>query len=92
MSMNISESDVTERLVSFIREKFLREDERAEFSATSPLLELGILDSLNTAILLNFIRAELGVRLPHSAIDPDNFKNVHVVTATIRSVAAEEDG
>jgi peptidyl carrier protein len=89
MSVDISEIDVTERLVSFIRDKFLPENERKGFSATSPLLELGIIDSLNTAILLNFIRTEIGVQLPLSAIEADNFRNVHAVTATIRDIASE---
>lgn len=92
MPMDMCETNVTERLVAFICDKFLKEDERTGFSATSPLLELGILDSLNTAILLNFIRTEIGVRLPHSAVEADNFRNVQTVTATIRDIAAESGG
>lgn len=92
MPMDISESNVTERLVSFICDKFLPDDERKGFSATSPLLELGILDSLNTAILLNFIRTEIGVRVPPSAVEAENFRNVHAVTATIRDIASASSG
>ncbi|QWF82458.1 acyl carrier protein [Amycolatopsis sp. CA-230715] len=74
-------NSVTEdRLIDFIREKFLAGDPDGELTAESPLLQWGILDSLKVAILLTFIREQLGVIVPFQHLSAKNF-------GTVRSMA-----
>jgi acyl carrier protein len=80
------EATTTERLVSFIREKFLPDDISAGFGPETPLLELGVLDSLKAARLLNFIRRDLGTSVPTSMIDTRNFRDVRSITAMIAAL------
>jgi clorobiocin biosynthesis protein CloN5 len=81
----MSENDFAQRLVGFVRENLLPADSTIELDEQTPLLEAGILDSLKTAILLNYIRDELGVHVSPALIDTRNFANV-------RSLAAMVDG
>jgi len=78
-------SDTATRLVEFVRENLLPADSTIALDEQTPLLEAGILDSLKTAILLNYIRDELGVFVSPALIDAKNF-------ATVASVAAMVDG
>ena len=83
--MNLN--DDTLKLTSFIRERLIQGDFQDTFDETSPLLESGILDSLSTAVLLGFIRRELGVTVPAEHIQPANFADVRSVAAMLRRIA-----
>jgi clorobiocin biosynthesis protein CloN5 len=78
-------SETAARLVAFVRENLLPADSTSGLDEQTPLLEAGILDSLKTAILLNYIRDELGVFVSPALIDAKNF-------ASVASVAAMVDG
>lgn len=82
-----TDTETTDKLVSFIRDKFLPVEIRSDFGAGTPLLELGVLDSLNAARLLNFIRKEIGTVVPPSMIDTENFRDVRSITAMISTLA-----
>jgi acyl carrier protein len=75
-----------ERLVSFIKERFLPDEIADDFGPETPVLELGVLDSLKAARLLNFIRKELGTDVPTSMIDVDNFSDVRSIAAMIATL------
>ncbi|GAB3971920.1 hypothetical protein GCM10029978_048000 [Actinoallomurus acanthiterrae] len=78
-------SEIADQISAFIQQRFLSDELKGTFDQTSPLLELGILDSLNTAILLNFIRRDLGIAMPAANIDSTTFRDVRGIAA----VAAE---
>ncbi|MGW5154452.1 phosphopantetheine-binding protein [Nonomuraea wenchangensis] len=80
------------RLVAFIQESLVPDDVELEVDETTPLLLSGLLDSLRTARLLNFIRRELGVPVPAAKLDPDNFKDVATIVALIRELEAAKIG
>jgi clorobiocin biosynthesis protein CloN5 len=82
-------SDTTPRLVVFVRENLLPADSTIELDEQTPLLEAGILDSLKTAILLNYIRDELGVFVSPALIDAKNFANVASVAAMVDGLLVE---
>ncbi|MGP3912326.1 acyl carrier protein [Nonomuraea sp. 10N515B] len=77
----MTESDVSSKLIGFIRDRFLDGDPRGELDDSAPLLEWGILTSLNTSILLNYIRAEFGAVV--DGIEADDFRTVRSLTAMI---------
>jgi clorobiocin biosynthesis protein CloN5 len=78
-----------EKIVAFIRERFLDGDPRSELAADSPLLEWGVLNSMNTTILLMFLRDELGVQVPHTRMNEPNLRNVKAIAAMVEDLAAE---
>jgi acyl carrier protein len=78
-----SENDVRSKLTAFIRESFLAGDRNGELEDTTPLLEWGVLDSLKVAMLLNFLRGELGVVVPFDKMSGANFKDVNHIVALV---------
>jgi acyl carrier protein len=87
----LSEDEVSVRLIAFIRERFLAGDPDGELSETSPLLEWGILNSLNTAILINYIREEFATPVALEKVDATSFKSVQSITAMLCGAAAGAD-
>lgn len=73
--------DYERRLLDFVRQRFLDAESAAELDETSPLLEWGVIDSLKIAILLGFIRDELGVTVPFQYISSRNFGDVRSIAA-----------
>jgi acyl carrier protein len=79
------DDEVLTKLVSFAQDNLRPSDMQEPIEATTPLLEMGILDSLKTAILLNFIRDELGVFVPPLEINARNFKDLTSIAAMVSS-------
>jgi peptidyl carrier protein len=88
MSVGTPESDVRSSLLTFIRDRFLAGDPDGEFDEDTPLLATGILDSLNTAVLMSFIRDELGVTVPYDQITPASFGCVSSIVSMIFKLPA----
>ncbi|KAB8191651.1 acyl carrier protein [Nonomuraea phyllanthi] len=78
--------EIAYALVAFIQENLVPDDVDLEVDRTTPLLLSGLLDSLRTARLLNFIRRELGVPVPAAKLDPENFKDVTTVVAMLEEL------
>jgi peptidyl carrier protein len=79
---------VVAAVTGYIREKFLSGDPDGELTSDTNLLQLGILDSLNTAMLMTFIRDELGVTIPLEMISAANFKTVSAIASKVCSLTA----
>ncbi|MEU4836553.1 acyl carrier protein [Streptosporangium sp. NPDC023615] len=88
MSTVLSEREISDRLIAFIRERFLSGDPAGELDEDSPLLEWGILNSLNTALLVAHIRDEMGIDVAFETIDPRAFKSVRGLTSALLPHAA----
>jgi acyl carrier protein len=84
--------DVTVRLTTYIQENLRPEGMTEPIDENSRLLELGVLDSLKTAMLLNFIRDDLGVLIPPFMIEFKNFKNAQSISAMVRNLMSESAG
>lgn len=80
--------DISDRLLYFLRQEFLDGDPGSELQPGSRLLEWGVLTSMNTMLLLNFIRAEFGVAVPPAALSSRNLKDVRSITALVADLAA----
>lgn len=79
----MSEEQVVAKLRDYIRSTFLDGDPGEELDDTSPLLEWGVLNSLNAVRLVGFIRSELGVKVPAIAVNGDNFKDIRSIADTV---------
>ncbi|MBV9820609.1 MAG: acyl carrier protein [Actinobacteria bacterium] len=80
--------DLTERIVAYTRAELAPPELAEQIDETSPLLEMGVLDSLKTAMLLNFIREQLGVRVPPMRMEFANFKDIASIAAMVRQLLA----
>jgi acyl carrier protein len=81
------EKEVSEELLAFIRNQFLDGDPDQQLDQSTPLLEWGVLNSLNTVQLLTFIRDQWGVRVPPTAINAQGFKDVRNITGLVTELA-----
>lgn len=79
----MAEPTVEDKLVTFIQGLVTDDDQGIEINEQTPLLEAGILDSLRTAMLLNFIHSELHVTVPIEKLSTQNFKDVGSIAAVI---------
>lgn len=78
--------EVSERIEGFVRSRFLDESEDQTLTPTSPLLEWGILTSMNTAILLTHIREQFGVAVPPMSITAGNFRDLDSISSMVRGL------
>ncbi|MEU6145041.1 acyl carrier protein [Streptomyces sp. NPDC047081] len=68
------------QLTEFIQERLLAEPDPQGLAPDTPLLEWGILTSMNTAQLLTYIRDELGTNIPPTELTGTNFQNLDSIT------------
>ena len=87
MKEGMDREDVVTAVSGFIKDRFLSGDPDGELTDDTNLLQLGILDSLNTAMLMTFIRDELGVAVPLELISAGNFKTVSAIASMVCSSA-----
>lgn len=83
---DLQDDDVSERIEAFVRNRFLDDSEDQTLTPTSPLLEWGILTSMNTAILLTHIRDTFGVAVPPMSITASNFRDLQSISAMVRNL------
>jgi peptidyl carrier protein len=75
--------DISSELLIFVRESFLDGDPDGELDVDSPLLELGILNSLNTAILIAYLAETFGVHVSLIDVTASTFKSVRSLTEMV---------
>jgi peptidyl carrier protein len=83
MNPALAQEDISTRLLSFIRDSFLSGDSAGELDEETPLLELGILNSLNTATLLAYLRDEFALTVPLADVTPANFQSVSALSEMV---------
>jgi len=65
----------------------------AQIDATTPLLDQGLLDSLQIVTLIGELESGLGCQIPLDEVIPDNFRDLTSICALVeRSLAASNDG
>ena len=57
------------------------------FDSQTPLLEWGILNSMEIVRLVAFIRATYGVDIPAQAVTPDHFRTVDAIARLVAQCA-----
>lgn len=77
---------VLDEISSYVRDEFLDGDHNAELTPSTPLLEWGILNSLNTTRLLTHIRETWGVSIPPQRIVGTNFRDLNSLTAMVLEI------
>jgi clorobiocin biosynthesis protein CloN5 len=80
--------EVTPRITTFISESFLDGDPKGELTESTPLLEWDVLNSMNSALLLNFLREELRVDVPLASINAANFRDIAAISKLVSGLVA----
>ena len=86
--MTDDHADLLRSLTRWICDEIL-EGEGDDLRPDTPLLELGILNSIEIGRLLAFIERAHGVRVPPTAIRPANVATLTAITDLVTRVRAE---
>lgn len=84
-----SRDEIYDAIRGFIEESFLGESGISELDSDTPLLEWGVLNSMNTSVLLNYIRTELDVTVPPTYITGRHFHTVETITDMVHELTAQ---
>lgn len=79
-------SDIVEQLKHYIAETVL-DGKETGLTEVTPLLEWGVINSLEIVRLLGFIRDQFHVDIPHDKLVADHFANLTVLSNLIMELA-----
>jgi acyl carrier protein len=85
-----SRDSLVEEITRYIQDELLNGDRSAGLTTETPLLGWGILNSIDTARLVGFIRERFGVRVPPADIVERNFRNIECIADLVASLSATE--
>lgn len=77
-----NDSEVLQVLTEFVRTELLH-GEGGGLDAKTPLLELGVIESLNITSLLAYVERRFAVRIPDEALLPENFLDLQAITRMV---------
>jgi len=75
-------------LLQFIREQLVSGADAAAITATEPLIDRGLIDSMALMRLVAFLEEHTNVRIPDDEILPDNFNTVEAIDAMVQRLQA----
>ncbi|MHC3475163.1 acyl carrier protein [Streptomyces sp. 7R007] len=87
-----SRESVVKDLTHYIQDRLLDGDGAAELTTETPLLEWGILNSIDTARLVGYIRERFGVRVRPGQIVHRHFKDIESITDLVVSLGEAPAG
>lgn len=76
-------------LSQYIQQNFLDDSEISELTPDAPLLEWGVLTSMNISVLLSFVRTELNVTVPPTHLTGTNFATLQALTDMVHKLALQ---
>lgn len=89
MTTAVTEGEILLKITEYVRQSFLDDaDGGTELTGTTPLLQLGILNSRNTGRLLAYINEEFGVSVPPTRITGKHFGDLESITALVTELLA----
>lgn len=84
--MTPDRDELIKQLADFVQEQLLAEPDSRGLEPDTPLLEWGILNSVNTARLLTFIREDLGITVPPTQLTGGNFADLDSIADLLLSL------
>lgn len=80
----MTESEVFDDLKRYISDRIL-DGEDVGLDATTPLIAWGLLNSMEIARLVTFVKKRFDVTIPHDKITIEHFKDLHTLTTLVVS-------
>ncbi|MFD0920682.1 phosphopantetheine-binding protein [Saccharopolyspora rosea] len=84
---SVDRGEVLTKLTDYVRRELLDGDPGGDLTTRTPLLEWGVLKSLETARLVGYLRTEFGVRVPSSSMVGDNFRDIERIADLVTSLS-----
>lgn len=84
----MTQDEIQATIKTYITKHLLRSGD-ADLKADTPLLEWGILNSMNIAKLMNFVRENIGVTVPPNAVTGKNFRDLDAIVSMVCALRAE---
>jgi acyl carrier protein len=81
----MSNSTISDSLRMYIADEIL-DGQDIELENSTPLLEWGILNSMEITRLVNFIEKEFGIEIPGDKIVIENLKDIDAITKLILEI------
>ncbi|MDC0708164.1 acyl carrier protein [Stigmatella sp. ncwal1] len=78
-------------LTRYVAEEIL-EGNAEDLEPSTPLLELGILNSLETARMMRFIQKQYGIAVPAEALRVENLQTLSAITDLVHSLQSQKPG
>jgi len=78
----MNKDQVLADLTHYVTQEIL-EGDASDLEPTTPLLELGILNSLETARLMGFIQKQYGIAVPTDAMRVENLQTLTTLTELV---------
>lgn len=90
MTTAVSEGEILLKITEYVRQNFLDDiDGDSQLDGTTPLLQLGILNSRNTGRLLAYIHEEFGVSVPPTRITGKYFGDLESISGLVAELLAD---
>lgn len=86
---DLSRDEIYRKISEYIEDQFLGDSEVSELTEDTPLLEWSVLTSMNTSLLLSFIRTELGINVPPTHITGRNFATLSAIADMVHELAMQ---
>jgi acyl carrier protein len=83
MKQNLQE--IKENIKNFIIDSFLKNADTKELTYTTPLISGGIMDSISTMQLVNFIEHKYNFEFQAHEVDRDNLDSINLISNFIAS-------
>jgi len=78
----VEHANIVQNLLEFVADKIL-EGQADELDATTPLLEWGVLNSLEMTKLLAHIERTYGIRVGAEHVHPGNFGDLNAISSLV---------
>jgi clorobiocin biosynthesis protein CloN5 len=79
-------TQILDVLTEYVSVRLLGEANATDLTKNTPLLELGVLNSIETARLVAYIRETFGVRLSPAAMTARNFRDLETIAGLVAGV------
>ena len=80
-----------EDIKTYIADVILDGEDMGELDATTPLLELGVLNSMELMNLVDHIEKTFAVKVPSGEVVPGNFQDIQSITRFVESLGKAEE-
>lgn len=79
-------TQILKDLTEYVSVRLLGEENATDLTKNTPLLELGVLNSIETARLVAYIRETFDVRLSPAAMTAKNFRDLETIASLVAGV------
>ena len=77
--MSAEVTDIKTAVSDYLKQEFLSEDDLSNFNDDTPLMSSGVLDSISTLQLVDFIEKKFGVEFAPHEVDQDNLDTLNMI-------------